>query len=442
MKAKGIKDSNNTLSINRINPRYFTDKSGKAIYLTGSHTWYNIHSETNKPIPSYEDFENYLDFLQSHNHNFLRLWTGFSYLEQRPHPWKRTGPGSAVDGGLKFDMNNFNQDYFDMLRERILQIQMRGMYCSVMLFGSHNRMKSNFQDVTWHPFNNINAALAEAFDVNNGYSFFTTHHKALEIQRKLVRKFIDSLNDVDNLIWEIMNEPGGRLEAVRWHKEMIDYVKSYESSKPKQHLVGMGGGWQLYTQMLSSSADWISPDWDEYLQGGPANYSDKIAINDTDHMEPWGGAKKSEAENMRKWVWKTFLRGNHPIFMDSYIGYLPEIDKYGAVEHAFDLIRDTMGYTRAYADKMNLAKTVPSDDGSICSTKYCLYTPGIEYLIYQPITGSPFMVNLSAGTYTYEWFNPVSGSVSDTGTLTVGSGKKTFTAPFSGDGVLYLSRIS
>ena len=30
------------LRANPANPRYFTDGSGKAIYLTGSHTWANL----------------------------------------------------------------------------------------------------------------------------------------------------------------------------------------------------------------------------------------------------------------------------------------------------------------------------------------------------------------------------------------------------------------
>ena len=30
------------LRVNSANPRYFTDGSGKAIYLTGSHTWANL----------------------------------------------------------------------------------------------------------------------------------------------------------------------------------------------------------------------------------------------------------------------------------------------------------------------------------------------------------------------------------------------------------------
>ena len=163
------------------------------------------------------------------------------------------------------------------------------MYASIMFFGSYNSIRTNFSSSAWYPGNNINTELANAFNTNDSSSFFTSNSAALEIQRKLARKFIDTLNDVDNLIWEIMNEPGGTVAAVQWHKEMINYVKSYESGKPKKHLVGMTGGWNTgETNTLSSSADWISPEWDAYKEGGPANYSSKVVINDTDHYDIWG----------------------------------------------------------------------------------------------------------------------------------------------------------
>jgi hypothetical protein len=47
-------------------------------------------------------------------------------------------------------------------------------------------------------------------------------------------------------------------------------------------------------------------------------------------------------------------------------------------------------------------------------------------------------VNLAAGTYDYGWYNPVTGAVSSTGTVTVASGSRTFTPPFGGEAVLYL----
>ena len=51
-----------------------------------------------------------------------------------PQPWLRTGTGTALDGLPKFDFNQFNQEYFDRLRDRVEAAGDRGIYTSVMLF--------------------------------------------------------------------------------------------------------------------------------------------------------------------------------------------------------------------------------------------------------------------------------------------------------------------
>src|SRR5262249_8349735 len=56
-------------------PNYFTDGSGKAIYLTGSHTWNNLQDwGTNGSIQPL-DFDAYVKMLSAHNHNFTLIWT-------------------------------------------------------------------------------------------------------------------------------------------------------------------------------------------------------------------------------------------------------------------------------------------------------------------------------------------------------------------------------
>src|SRR5712691_2925733 len=91
------------LRVHPSNSRYFTDDSGKAIYLTGSHTWNNLQDISgygNQSLPG--GFSGYLDWLQRHHHNFIRLWILEHAWDERngaiinPHPWPRTGPGNAL----------------------------------------------------------------------------------------------------------------------------------------------------------------------------------------------------------------------------------------------------------------------------------------------------------------------------------------------------------
>src|SRR5437762_5401120 len=97
------------LRILKTNPRYFTDGSGKAVLLVGSHNWHNFQDNGHRlagsgdPPPVF-DYGGYLDFLERHGHNFFRLWRweapkwaddppDHAIKFSQPHPWKRTGPG-------------------------------------------------------------------------------------------------------------------------------------------------------------------------------------------------------------------------------------------------------------------------------------------------------------------------------------------------------------
>ena len=57
------------------NPRYFTDGTGRAVYLTGSHTWNNFLDMGETDPPPRFDFDKFLSWLEGYRHNFIRLWT-------------------------------------------------------------------------------------------------------------------------------------------------------------------------------------------------------------------------------------------------------------------------------------------------------------------------------------------------------------------------------
>jgi len=139
------------------------------------------------------------------------------------------------------------------------------------------------------------------------------------------------------------------------------------------------------------------------------------------------------------------MTGNSTAFMDPYLVVWRGRNSPGGatadpgigmtLDPRWDAIRNAMRDTAAYARKINLAAMTPQS--SLCSTGYCLVNSGSEYLVYQPGTGA-FTVNLLAGKYGYEWFNPTSGVIVSTGSITVASGNQSFTEPFNSDAVLYL----
>ena len=134
------KPATGPLHVSKENPRYFTDKTGRPRYLTGSHTWSNLQDMGKTDPPPAFDYASYLNLLQSHHHNFIRLWNiehawdAGDGTRVAPLPWLRSGPGNALDGKPKFDLSRLDPAFFDRMRRRVQAAQDQGIYVSIMLF--------------------------------------------------------------------------------------------------------------------------------------------------------------------------------------------------------------------------------------------------------------------------------------------------------------------
>jgi hypothetical protein len=103
-------------------------------------------------------------------------------------------------------------------------------------------------------------------------------------------------------------------------------------------------------------------------------------------------------------------------------------------------VRRAIGYTRAYALRMDLASMTPQNE--MASTGYCLANPELEFLVYLP-EGDHASVDLShaQGRCSVEWMRPAEGTVTNGGIITGGK-QLSFSAPFSGPAVLYIKKES
>lgn len=442
--------TNGPLRVSTANPRYFSDSSGAIVYLTGSHTWSNLVDNGGTDPPPAFDYPAYLDFLAANGHNFFRLWT---WEQSRwtvetnddtywfsPLPYQRTGPGTALDGKPRFDLTKFNQAYFDRLRERVIAARERGIYVAVMLFDGWSvaDAKGGFgQNNPWrgHPFNQSNNINGINGDLNGDGSGVEVHElgnpAVTAIQEAYVRKVIDTVNDLDNVLYEISNESHGDSEL--WQYHMIELIRSYEAGLPAQHPIGMSVEYPDgdNDELFASSADWISING--HIDFPPEADGSKVLITDSDHICGICGS--------RVWVWKSFTLGHNPIFMDGYDGA-----GYGVGGEGFDFddpnwvsLRKNLGYTLSYARRMNLAAMVPRRD--LASSGFALANPvaqGAEYLVYLP-EGGEVEVDLSAaaGSLHVEWLDPSDGTRIMEPDV-AGGAERSFTPPFSGDAVLYI----
>ena len=165
-----------TLKADSKNPRYFSDNSGRLVYLTGSHTWENLQDmliKGDKPF----DFAGYLEMMKKNGHNFMRMWMFEQPLMAAwtsdtitfdPLPFARTGPGIAQDGKPKFDLTKYNPAYFKRLRQRVIDAGKKNIYVSVMLFQGWSLDRTGFGIGNPFPFPSLDLPVVEYAQTTGG----------------------------------------------------------------------------------------------------------------------------------------------------------------------------------------------------------------------------------------------------------------------------------
>jgi hypothetical protein len=454
------------------NPNYFADAHGDPLVLCGSHTWNTLQDwGANRSLQAL-DFDAFVQFLKAHGHNFTLLWytelprfRGLPSTEKSPpdfkvgpHPWTRTGPGQATDGGLKFDLTKLDPEYFDRLRTRVKALHGAGIYVGVYLFTGEFQLRFRFRS-DGYPFsgpNNVNR-------VDDGYRggaaetglasvTMTAPNAITDLQDVYVRKVIDTLNDLPNVLWIVSEE--APTKSTWWNSRLISVVRAYEKEKRYQHPIGYAtlGEKPMDSVLYNSDADWVAP-WAKVSPAkscGTGKPTCKVNINDSDHS--YFGMWNESPRSNRNYAWENFMNGNQVLFMDPYLVYYPRenrnlcrapVNGIGSKpDPRWENFRNNLGYILNYSRKLNLARVTPSP--SLCSTKFCLAqtsAAGAEYLVYVP-SGGTFTMDLSAITdsrmLAVEWFNPATGEALAKDPIKAGSSSQPFTPPFSGDAVLYL----
>ena len=259
------------------------------------------------------------------------------------------------------------------------------------------------------------------------------------VQEGYVQRVVETVNDLDNMLFEIANETGAYSTA--WQYHLTEFISNIESGMGFQHPVGMTFQQAHHDRgtnqtLFDSPADWISPNAEGgYRDDPPAADGSKVVLTDTDHQ--WGlGCQPG-------WVWKSFTRGLNPILMDP-VEPFPGIDEHpqwGPINQPdhplWEPLRKQMGDARRYAQDLDLNCVVPR--GDLASTGYCLAHPGHAYLAYLPEAGE-VTVDLSEarGTLDIEWFDILTNAVAVCST-TIGGSHQTFTSPCAGESALYIS---
>jgi hypothetical protein len=223
------------------------------------------------------DYQHYLATLEADGLNYTRLFGG-SYVEVPAKsfgilrndlaptrgrflaPWGRSMVPGYAGGGNKFDLDQWNPEYFKRFHDFLSEAAKRGIVVELTLFSSQ------YGELQWdvspfNPANNINHIDAVDWKkletLENG--------NILKYQESYTRKLVREANLFDNLIVEIQNEPWSDRPvtsalinpylfppardkypnsvdladepSLAWQKKVAEWISSEEADLSNRHLI-------------------------------------------------------------------------------------------------------------------------------------------------------------------------------------------------------------
>ena len=398
------------------------------------------------------DFEKYLKTLHNDGMIYTRIFTG-SYVEipgsfgisnntlapdagRFLAPWKRTDQSGLYKNEKKFDLDEFNPEYFNRLKTFVARAEELGIIVEVTLFCS------TYQDAYWqrnpfNPENNINE-LPENLDrqksntLNNG--------NLTGFQKKMVEKIVTELNNFDNVFYEIQNEPwadnpqkvmrtlrtldpqpgqGNWFKwaemaseaSLNWQKEIAATVVQTEAALQKKHLVAQNFTNFKYSvdkvdpnvSVMNFHYVWPEAVWLNYGWNRPVNFDES----------GFGG---SDDKTYLRQAWQFMLAGGAIFNNLDYSFFAGKEDGTGennapgggSASLRKDLKRlhdflNTLDFVKMYPDFTVVAHSPGMEWQAISE-------PGKQYaIVFNGSSAGWIKLDLPKGKYHYECFSPLTG---------------------------------
>lgn len=217
------------IKLSEVNPHYAVFR-GKPTLLIGSTEHYGAVLNLDF------DYVKYLDQLQKDGLNITRTWAGIycedpnsfgitnNTLAPAPNkficPWARSNESGYFNGGNKFDLTKWDENYFVRLKDFVKQAGDRGIVVDLGLFCFF------YEESMWvlsplNPANNINNLPA----IKRQDVWTLKSPEYLAIQEAYIKKIVSELNDFDNIYYEIINEPySGGHDTLNVKQDWQDWV--------------------------------------------------------------------------------------------------------------------------------------------------------------------------------------------------------------------------
>jgi hypothetical protein len=271
------------VSVCKANPHYFFYKEKPLVLITSDQHYGAV-------IDLDFDYRKFLNYLANNEMNLTRIYPGAmfetpdKYLEGNPLgplagrqllPWAKSGQTGAnsllAETGkpsFKYDLDRWNPEYFNRLKAFVELARKKDIIVELAFF-------NGMYEVCWplmamyHENNIQGVGKYEVKDCGLFTSFTLQNQDVIRYQKAYIEKLTTELNEFDNVIFDICDEPSlqGRPDGsciflpdstvVLWIKAMKDAFLETEKKLPKKHILGQ--------TVQSLSPDFSAESWCEWL---------------------------------------------------------------------------------------------------------------------------------------------------------------------------------
>ena len=451
------------IRIHPSNPHYFEFKGRPVVLITSAEHYGAV---VNKDF----DYVAYFDELKSYGLNYTRIYPGAMFepmgkflpgntLGPKPQslivPWARSKIPGYLLCGNKFDLDQWDPQYFARLRDFIAKAAERDIVVEICFFNAQYSdtwpisplyYENNIQGVGKCDF--LGAEMLKYPDV-------------MKREAGYVRKILEEVNAYDNVILEICDEPAifnSLEEAGSWVSQLIEVAHNAESSLPKKHLLAQEVQGPVGGPIDFSGSPNLTVIVGQYVQAGGMDqmggikaldreygHNKPIEMNETYYYPLSYEGDKVAASRVEAWEFMvgggaSFNQLNGLFTAENPAGKSPDnLRILNALQNLRKFIQG-FDFIQMKQDRKFIVSGVPP--GAYCRA---ISEPGKQYALYlhhstiignghgYKVTPGDYIENLGlalpAGTYKAEWVEPATGSVIGTENFTHPAGSRTFATP-------------
>jgi len=429
------------ITLHPKNQHYFLYNDKATVLITsGEHYGALINLDFN--------YKTYLEELRSNGLNMTRIFTG-AYAEPKgsfkidrnslapgPNrficPWPRSNEQGYAGGGNKFDLTKWDESYFARIKDLMSVARENGVVVEFTFFCPF------YDDSQWavSPMNAVNNVNGIGNGARTDVYTLDRNGSLLLIQDSLVRKMVETLNEYENLIFEICNEPYFGGVTMEWQHHIASLIQETEKKLKKTHLI---------SQNIANGSALIT---DPHPGVSVFNFhyaTPPVAVTKNYHLNKCIGDNetgfKAQADSTyRKEGWEFILAGG-ALYNNLDYSFAPSFEKgtykYGAQQPGggSTALRQQLRYLKTFVEKFDFVSMKPDStvitDGIPAGARaHVLTEPGKQYAVYV-LHGNKvnFGLNLPAGKYSMQWLDPVTGEYSKKKTLRHAGGRAELASP-------------